>query len=226
VIASRSAPILLALPVAAALLSAKWWLVWMGVPVPAVGLVPNLPALLVYGVAFLLGWTMHRERETLRHLATDWPLYLVVAVVATVAAWLFAGDALNFSVQPLGDFERTAFAGAYSLAMWCWCFACIGAAVRFLDYPSPRWRYLADASYWMYLMHLPVVWLLQAWILRWPLHWTVKFSLTLVVAAALLLASYHYLVRRTFLGVFLNGRRYPEPPSTGLATRAPSTSQG
>lgn len=225
-IASRFAPILLALPVAAILLSSKWWLVWMGVPAPAVGLVPNLPSLLVYGVAFLLGWMMHREQESLRRMAADWLLYLSVAVVATAAAISFAGETLHFGVQPLGDFERTAFAAAYSLAMWCWCFACIGAAVRFLDSPSPRWRYLADSSYWMYLMHLPIVWLLQAWTMRWPLHWTVKFPLILAVTAVLLLASYHYLVRSTFVGVFLNGRRYPKVRAAAQATSTPSTSPG
>ena len=224
-VASRFAPILLALPVAAILVSSKWWLVWMGVPAPAVGLVPNSPSLLVYGVAFLLGWMMHREQETLRRMAADWLLYLSVAIAATIAAISFAGEVLHFGVQPLGDFERTAFAVAYSLAMWCWCFASIGAAVRFLDSPSPRWRYLADASYWTYLIHLPIVWLLQAWILRWPVHWTVKFPLTLVVTAVLLLASYHYLVRSTFIGVFLNGRRYPKREPTA-ATSTPSTSPG
>jgi glucans biosynthesis protein C len=219
VIGSRFAPVLLAIPVTIALLSAKWWLVWMGVPVPAVGLVPNLPALLVYGGAFVLGWMMHREPETLRHMAADWMLYLAIAIAATVAACLFAGDALHFGLQPLDEFERTAFAGAYSLALWCWCFACIGAAVSFLDRPSPRWRYLADGSYWMYLVHLPIVWMLQVWMLRWPLHWTAKFSLTLAVTAVLLLASYQWLVRGTFIGMFLNGRRYsrtqlPAPAST------------
>jgi glucan biosynthesis protein C len=225
-IGSRLAPVVLALPVAAVLLSAKWWLVWMGVPVPAVGLVPNLPALFVYGAAFLLGWMLHRDQQTLRRMAADWGLYFAVAVAATVAAWWFAGAALHFGLQPVGEFERTAFAGAYSLALWCWCFACLGAAVRFLDDPSPRTRYLADASYWMYLVHLPIVWLLQAWMLRWPAHWSVKFTLTLAVTAVLLFASYHYLVRSTFIGVFLNGRRYPKSPVAGQATSTPSTSPG
>lgn len=225
-IASRFAPVLLALPVAALLLSARWWLTWMGIPVPAVGLLPNLPAVLIYGTAFVLGWMMHREQETLRRMAADWLLYLTVAVVATVAAWLFAGDHLHFSLRQPAAFERTAFAAAYALALWCWCFACIGAAVRFLDKPSPRWRYLADASYWMYLMHLPVVWGLQAWMLRWPLHWAVESSLTLTVTSVLLLASYRWLVRGTFIGVFLNGRRYPNASATAPPASAPSTSPG
>jgi peptidoglycan/LPS O-acetylase OafA/YrhL len=135
-----------------------------------------------------------------------------------------AGDSLHFSLQPLEGNRRIAFAAAYSVALWCWCFACIGAALSFLDRPAPRWRYLADGSYWMYLIHLPIVWLLEAWMLRWPLSWLVKFPLVLTITAVLLLASYHYLVRGTFVGVFLNGRRYPR--GRGLTTSAPSTSPG
>jgi glucans biosynthesis protein C len=224
VIGSRLAPVLLALPVALVLINAKWWLAWQGIPVPSVGLVPNLPAMVAFGGAFLLGWVMHREQATLRSMAADWLSYLVVAALATIAAIYLAGDRLHFSLQPLPEFERMAFAATYSLALWCWCFAAIGAGVRFLDVPAPRWRYLADASYWMYLAHLPIVWLLQAWMLRWPLHWAVKFSLTLAITAALLLASYRYLVRGTFVGVFLNGRRYTR--ATDLATSRPSISQG
>lgn len=208
-LASRVAPLLLAVPVAFTLVAAKWWMIWMGVPVPATGLVPNLPALATFGMAFILGWVIHREQSMLRTLAADWLLYLVVAVLATLAALHIAGDRVHFGPEPLPADERVAFAGAYAISLWCWCFAAIGAAVRFVDEPSPRWRYLSDASYWMYLVHLPIVWLLQAWSLRWPLHWAVKFPLVLAVTVLLLLASYRWLVRSTFVGVFLNGRRHP-----------------
>jgi glucans biosynthesis protein C len=221
---SRLAPLLLAVPVALALLSASWWLAWQGIPAPIAGLVPNYPALVAFGGAFLLGWLMHREQVVLMALARDWYLNLVLALLATAAAIVAAGDTLHFSLRPLAEGARMAFVASYSLAMWCWCFAAIGAAVRFLDQPSWRWRYLADASYWMYLVHLPIAWLLQAWMLRWPLHWAAKFFLTLVLTAVLLLASYRWLVRGTFIGVFLNGRRMPR--QAGHATSVPSISPG
>jgi glucans biosynthesis protein C len=233
VIASRLAPLLLAIPVAMALVSARWWISWMGIPVPAAGLVPNLPALLTFGVAFVLGWIMHREQSVLRSLADDWLVYLLAAVLSTVAALWLAGERIHFSLRPMSANERVMFAAAYSVALWGWCFACIGAAVRFLDQPSPRWRYLSDASYWMYLVHLPILWALQAWSFRWPLHWSVKFPLVIAVTVALLLASYHWMVRRTFVGVFLNGRRLPQANENGNeacaaapATPAPSISPG
>jgi peptidoglycan/LPS O-acetylase OafA/YrhL len=224
-IASRVAPLLLAIPVALLLFSSRWWMVWMGIPVPAAGFVPNAPALLTFGIAFALGWGLHREQATLRNLAADWLLYFLLAAAMTLAAMGLAGDRIHFGMAPMSDTGRALFAGAYSVAMWCWCFAGIGAAVRFIDAPSARWRYLADASYWMYLVHLPIIWLLQAWSFRWPLHWSVKFAAVIAITVALLLLSYHYLVRGTFNGVFLNGRRYPRGAARN-ATSTPSISPG
>lgn len=224
-VASRLAPLVLAVPLVLALLSARWWLVWQGIPVPAAGFVPNLPALVAYGSAFTVGWLLHRGQCELRSLAADWLPYLAVAIGASLAAALLAGDKLHFSLVPLDEGRRIAFACAYALACWCWCFACMGAAARFLDHPSARLRYLSDASYWMYLTHLPVVWLLQAWMLKWPVHWAVKFPLVLAITFAILMASYHWLVRNTFIGVFLNGRRHPRSRQAAV-TSTPSTSPG
>ena len=41
--------------------------------------------------------------------------------------------------------------------MWMLIFGIVGAFVRLLDRPSPIVRYVSDASYWMYIVHLPIV---------------------------------------------------------------------
>ena len=59
---------------------------------------------------------------------------------------------------------------------------------------------------------LPVVAAFQVWVGHWPLHWSVKYPFILVASFAVLFLSYHYLVRPTFIGKLLNGRRYPRKP--------------
>ena len=83
------------------------------------------------------------------------------------------------------------------MATWTWTFALIGAALRFCSSASPVRRYLADASYWVYLAHLPVVFFLQALVGQQPWHWTLKFPLVLGVALVFLFGTYHLLVRGT-----------------------------
>lgn len=216
-IRTRLAPILLGVPVALSLHGAPWWVQWQGIPSPIAGLITNMPSMLSYGGAFLVGWFLHRRQDTLHLLARDWPLYFFGALLGTAAALAIAGTTPRLTVLPLGGTEQALYLASYLFAQWCATFCAVGAALRYLAAPAARWRYLADASYWMYLIHLPVVMLLQAWMLTWPLHWSVKLAITLALTVAFLLASYHFLVRRTFMGVFLNGRRYPrgtESPAT------------
>jgi glucans biosynthesis protein C len=221
---SRMAPVLLSVPIATALFASPWWHQWMGVPAPILGFVPNFPALLAYGGAFLAGWFLHRRQDCLRLLDADWALYLAGALLSTTVALYIVGSTPVFGPLKLGMVERAAYAAAYAIAQWCWSFAAIGLVVRYFNSPNARWRYLADASYWMYLIHLPIVCLLQAWMLRWPLHWSVKLSLVLVLTGAMLLLSYRYLVRATFMGTFLNGRKYPR--ALAAVTVAPGTTTG
>src|SRR5690606_27332646 len=82
-----------------------------------------------------------------------------------------------------------------------------GMALQFLSGYSAWRRYLADASYWIYLIHLPVVILLQAVSAQIAAPWFVKFPALLFVAMAIMLLSYHLLVRYTVIGRVLNGRR-------------------
>ena len=65
----------------------------------------------------------------------------------------------------------------FGVAVWGWVFGLTGAALRFLSNYSATRRYIADASYWIYIAHLPVVAALQVWVGHWTLHWGVKYPL-------------------------------------------------
>ena len=68
-------------------------------------------------------------------------------------------------------------------------------------------RYLSDSSYWLYLVHLPIVVWLQVAVAEIPLHWSLKLAFISVATIALALLSYDLFVRSTWLGTLLNGRR-------------------
>ena len=82
---------------------------------------------------------------------------------------------------------------------------------KFLSNYSAVRRYIADASYWIYLAHLPVVAASQVWVGHWPLHWGVKYPFILVASFAVLFLSYHFLVRPSFIGQLFNGRKVRAP---------------
>jgi glucan biosynthesis protein C len=110
------------------------------------------------------------------------------------------------------------------LAIWTTTFAVIGLALRFLSGFSATRRYLADASYWLYLIHLPILMALQVAVsaLDWP--WPVKFATILGIAFPLMFASYQLLVRDSIIGAVLNGRRMPRTQkATGAAANSAAT---
>jgi hypothetical protein len=95
------------------------------------------------------------------------------------------------------------------LGTWLFIFGFISIALRWLDRPVSRLRYLSDASYWMYLIHVPLLVWIQVLIAPVALPALIKGLITLGIAMPLLLWSYHFAVRPGWIGELLNGRRYP-----------------
>jgi len=213
-------PVLLAVPVAAVMASDPKWLPWFGVRTPDTGLIPNLQALTTYGLAFGVGWMAHRAPQTLERWRARWPATLALAAATTAACLWLIGPEPRVTPFEAGE-AALPYAGAYAVALWSWTFGLIGLGLAAFSRRSAVRRWIADSSYWVYIAHLPLVMALQVWIapLAWP-AW-VKFPLVLTAALALLFGSYQLLVRHSFVGALLNGRRRARQPAP-TAVPAPS----
>lgn len=99
----------------------------------------------------------------------------------------------------------------------------VGVFERVLNRPRAWVRWLADSSYWIYIIHIPVVafttfyvsQLDQSGTLRrlTGFDWSaeLRFAIACVVTFAIGIVSYRYLVRYTPVGAFLNGVRFRSP---------------
>lgn len=215
---SGLASIVLAAPLCASLYFSKGWVMWLGIPTPDQSLIPNVPAFVGFATAFSLGWLVQRQPELLQAWERQWFIHLAMAVVLTVAALSLGGVVPTFTPTQPGT-KMLAYSVCYTISTWSWTFAVIGLGLRFCSEPNPTLRYLADSSYWLYLVHLPLVFLAQVVVMEWELHWSIKFVLILVSTLPLMLLSYHYLVRSTFIGGVLNGRRYAKVPQAAAQAR-------
>lgn len=218
-IESRWTPLLLALLPAYCLFANAEWFSWFGLATPDTSLRPSVPPTVTFGIAFTFGWWMNRQVPRLGIWERRWSGYLALAVVLTVVCLMLIGVTPTYAPAP-HDAGTLFYAICYMTASWSWTFGIMGVAMRFCSRPSAWRRYLADASYWMYLVHLPVVLTLQAAMRDQPWHWSLKFGLNLTVTSAVLLASYHFLVRFSAVGMLLNGRRFPRPERGGALGRA------
>lgn len=93
------------------------------------------------------------------------------------------------------------------LYAWTMAFGCMGMFRAMLT-RERRWiRYMSDASYWLYLTHLPLIIVGQHWIKNWHLPGLLKLFMLVTVVVGLLLIVYQLMVRHTWIGWVLNGRR-------------------
>jgi peptidoglycan/LPS O-acetylase OafA/YrhL len=212
-------PPLLALPMIACFYELKSWSSWTGLPAPF-AIVPDGSALLAYGLIFGLGWLLNRQPALLLDLNRRWWLFGSLAVGLWIVCRTIAGPTPHWGPYLSGGALLT-YTVAYMIGTWCWTFGLVGAAVRFLSQPSPARRYVADSSYWLYLMHIPALTFFDVLLHPLPWHWSVKYLLSIAGAVPVLLISYQYLVRYTFIGATLNGRRHPRlapgsPPTPAL----------
>jgi glucan biosynthesis protein C len=197
--------IVLGIPVAVALYTYKYWWVSLGIPTPDYSLVPNTPAVVGFGLAFGVGWLLQRQTDLLDLLARDWVINLPGALLFTAGCVMLAGTDFAATIDEVT--ARRTFAICYGAAAWYWIFTLVGAAMRFLSRPNVPVRYVADASYWMYLWHVPLVIGMQIAVMHLDWHWSLKLLLILSVTSVVLLGTYQALVRHTVLGHLINGRR-------------------
>lgn len=196
----------LALPIALALWLQPLWEWRSGVPTPGYTWLPPPAPLFVYAFVFGIGWLIDRQRALLACIERGWTARLVIGAACAVVCLALAARESGMHVEhdPLWRFV---YASAYALALIACTLGCIGAGLRFLSRPSRTVRYLADASYWMYIAHLPLVMALQTAWMDLGAPWWLKFPVVVLVACALLLWSYKLWVRPTWIGALLNGSR-------------------
>ncbi|WP_296815339.1 acyltransferase family protein [Brevundimonas sp.] len=201
-------PALFAAPLALVLSATPDWYAFFGVPTPDYGPVPNAAALTAFGLAFLAGVFLDRRRDLLKRLERAWAPLSLVAVLSGVAAYVATGGSAPV-LEPIEGQAKVIAAWTYALALFASTFAVTALALRFASGHSRLRHYLADASYWTYIVHLPLVMVGHVLLadLAWP--WFAKLAAVTFGVLAVCLITYELLVRHTFMGRWLNGRAVP-----------------
>jgi peptidoglycan/LPS O-acetylase OafA/YrhL len=163
---------------------------------------PHPPSMLYYGSFFVLGYLFQQHREVLKVFARYAPgCTLAAAVLFPLSVWLS-------ELEYAGGGSHLAAVVANGLCTWALIYAFAGWTLRLFDRESPWVLYVSQSAYWVYLIHLPLV-IAAAWlVLPYDFPAVVKFAIVATAATVGCFASYHYLVRSTWLGRFLHGKRF------------------
>lgn len=180
-------------------------------------LVPAPRLLATHGLFFAFGWLLFLRRNALGGFKRR--AWLMLA--GGMACFIVHRYIRDIGCRPDSDLACTGSSWPHhlgavaflSLSMWQLCYGLVGVFLRYASHRSPRWRYMADASYWIYLVHVPVVMLVPIPLADLPLPAMVKLALVVAASTGLILLAYHCFVRPTFIGRQLNGFRHPRRPN-------------
>lgn len=174
-------------------------LLWMGTPY----LVTNnkwtidLPIFMTYFLFFETGWVIYRT-DSLQQLK-GYPFLQLVA--ATLLFFVF----ISF---PWPETAASLYARELLSALLCslYIFGFIALFITKFNVYSKNFSYIMQAAYWVYLVHLPVVAYIPGLLAGtgWPVF--IKFPVCLAITTIICFTSYHYAVRNTVIGKFLNGK--------------------
>jgi peptidoglycan/LPS O-acetylase OafA/YrhL len=164
--------------------------------------------LLCYGIFFAFGSLYFDADDHEGRLGRWWWLLLPAGLLLALPLGI-----ATMVVRPITSLVQVVY-------VWTMSFGIMGLFRRVLNTENKAIRYISDASYWLYLTHLPLVIAAQVVVRDWPLPATVKFVLLCTSVTGFLLILYQAMVRYTWIGRMLNGPR--ARPSLETSTAAVS----
>ncbi|SMG52472.1 Acyltransferase family protein [Marivirga sericea] len=160
--------------------------------------VPDGGTFSFYFFFYLTGWLLFKSK----HLLSSFMQYdrLFTLLGLGIFTLYFLADRTEFS--------DALTAGIRSVTCWLFIFGFTGLFLRYFSKHSAFMRYISDSAYWVYLLHLPLTAFLPGLMEGWAIPALLKFAIVASATTFICFFTYHYLVRSSFIGEFLNGRKY------------------
>ena len=187
------------------------------VPFPAPDkLTPTFRAYGFYGTLYLLGAGVYHRKDKIVKITCFLKMVTVIAIMSLVTYFMIIPEAPTLTMikqaaasgqfSPSGSWHVLQSA-IQTIAIISWTALVLMLGQRYLNQQSVQSRFISDASYWVYLVHVPVLIYIQMPLINLECSAILKFIISVAVTFTLSLLSYYLLVRSTWLGVFLNGKK-------------------
>lgn len=183
-----------------------------GLPVAAPeSFVPTWWPFIYHGSFYWAGWQL-LGRESLLDRLQPWCWFLVLASVLLFVPHYALLPVLDISSIQHATESRSLTPTLFETVLASYLSALLTLSAmlvgqRFLARPIASLKFCADSSYWVYLIHLPIILFLQTLLI--PIELPVWGKLVVATLATWLfcLATYVVFVRYTPIGWMLNGKR-------------------
>lgn len=171
----------------------------------------KMPDFFQYFPAFLLGVVLWRHGD-IKALSRGRAL-LLHAGIGGLCLWGFFSSEADVAALAYLQ-ELSGYLAAIPLS-----FLSIAAFDRIIQGPSRLGKFAAESSYTVYLLHMPILVILAAWIKEWGIQSPHMVFWFLFIATTVLCLAVHILIARSRLASLLfNGRYTPALGRSGQAT--------
>lgn len=167
---------------------------------------------IIYFTFFLFGWILATSKSINNPVNKDrvsnlknwyWLLLLLgLGIIFPLFAWLSTSN-LTAKTTPLKIIAML----ISIINSWFLSLGLLGMFYRFFDVYSKTLRYFAAASYWFYLIQVPIISILQLYFISFTMPLVFKLLNVYIFSIVIMAITYTLCVRKTFIGVLLNGQR-------------------
>lgn len=189
-------------------------IVWPVMIPPPGRFVPELWSFGYFGVFYLLGWMLYQNRTYIKRIEPYWKLMLIISVITYALYYLMLPKVIPLeeelylkNLRPRLTLMQCVYAILEAYISFYMTFVLLIAGGKYFGGRSSVMRLISDSSYWIYIIHIPVVFFIQFVMLDISFSWYVELMLSSVVIAIIGMATYLLFVRWTPIGWLLNGRK-------------------
>lgn len=177
-------------------------------PLPAPEqMLPQLWSFGFFGLFFVLGYWIFRAEQFIERFQPYVMALFIGSVVLYTVYYYSIPKQLVFPPAPV-EYPLNALLKLCEAYISVWMtLACLVAGKRYLNSRNRVMRFLSDSSYWIYIIHLPLLFAVQYKLMDKDWSLLAKYSVSVGMTVLIGLVSYALLVRWTPIGWMLNGRK-------------------
>lgn len=177
-------------------------------PLPAPdSFLPQLWAFGFFGLFFAVGYWLFQNDNFLGQFSSYWIYLLLGSVLLYAVYFQLMPRQITLPAAPIEPLVNITLKICEAfIAVWM-TLVCLVLGKQFLNTPNRSMRFLADSSYWLYIIHVPLLFAVQYPLMDKDWSWGIKFAVSLGITLIIGVVSYVLLVRWTPIGWMLNGRR-------------------
>ncbi|MDU0354329.1 acyltransferase family protein [Paraglaciecola aquimarina] len=187
---------------------------------------PQLWSFGFYGLFYLFGYGLYKHEQFLDTLKPYTWLMLITAILAYAAFHSTLGGEVsmqqvmeNASQSPKLSWRQVGIAALQAYTGVNMCLFLLVTGKTIFSQQNVAMRAIANSSYWIYIVHLPVLWVIQFALLDVQLPLLLEFLISSLGTLAIGYLSYLVLIKHTPIGWLLNGKKTKEIlPSVSAVT--------